>query len=185
MVRAPGSAAIGPVAGSTATTRLRVRALLLFWQRRSLMTAATDRVRSHTAQEILRRIDDQTRASLLQCAEKDSPRIAERMGALEREWDTDRALETEAATLGLVGLALGVLVRPVFLAIPVVVAANVLLHASTGRYPLMPLFRRLRLRTAREIARERYAIKALRGDLSGLRETARAAAHAAPSRPAP
>jgi hypothetical protein len=34
----------------------------------------------------------------------------------------------------------------------------------SGWYPLMPLFRRLGIRTAREIERERYALKALRGD---------------------
>jgi hypothetical protein len=40
----------------------------------------------------------------------------------------------------------------------------VLLHATTGGHPLMPLFRRLGLRSAKEIARERYGLKALRGD---------------------
>jgi hypothetical protein len=32
----------------------------------------------------------------------------------------------------------------------------------------MPVFRRLGVRTAREIARERYALKALRGDFAAL-----------------
>jgi len=32
----------------------------------------------------------------------------------------------------------------------------------------MPIFRRLGLRTSREIARERYAVKALRGDFVGM-----------------
>jgi hypothetical protein len=43
-----------------------------------------------------------------------------------------------------------------------------LLYGTTGRYPLLPIFRRLGLRTAREIARERYALKALRGDFANM-----------------
>ena len=76
--------------------------------------------------------------------------------------------KVEAATMGLMGLALGVFVRKQLLALPAVVAGAVLLQATTGRYPLMPLFRRLGLRTSKEIARERYALKALRGDFAGM-----------------
>ena len=66
--------------------------------------------------------------------------------------------------MGLAGLALGAFVRPAFRAMPAVVAGAVLAHATTGVYPLLPIFRRVGLRTSREIARERYALKALRGD---------------------
>jgi hypothetical protein len=48
------------------------------------------------------------------------------------------------------------------------VGAAVFLHATAGGYPLLPLFRRLGLRTSREIARERYALKALRGDFHDM-----------------
>lgn len=145
------------------------------------MDAGADRVRRHTAAEVLRRIDDETVASLTSCA--DAPlQIDRRLAALDHEWDTDRALETEAATMGLIGLALGTFVRKPLLALPAIVAGAVLLQAATGRYPLMPLFRRLGLRTAKEIARERYALKALRGDFAGM-GTARAAASALAGEP--
>ena len=134
------------------------------------MNNRTDRIRRRSAAEVLRRIDDVTVASLSRCA--DSPEaIDTRLAALDREWDTDRALEMEAATMGLVGLALGTLVRKELLALPAIVASAVLVQSTTGRYPLMPLFRRLGLRTAREIERERYALKALRGDFAGLGTT--------------
>ncbi|MCW5658957.1 MAG: hypothetical protein KIT60_14740 [Burkholderiaceae bacterium] len=127
------------------------------------MHEQTDRVRRHSAAQVLRRIDDTTVASLTRCAA--SPAATERrLAELDREWDTDRAVEAEAALTGLIGLGLGAFVRAQFLVVPAVVAGAVLLHATTGRYPLMPLFRRLGLRSAREIARERYALKALRGD---------------------
>lgn len=41
-----------------------------------------------------------------------------------------------------------------------------LLHGVHGWYPLLPVFRRMGLRTRREIAAERYALKALRGDFN-------------------
>jgi hypothetical protein len=40
--------------------------------------------------------------------------------------------------MGLIGLALGTFVRKQLLVLPAIVAAAVLLHATAGRYPLMP-----------------------------------------------
>ena len=130
-----------------------------------------DRVRRHTAAQVLRRIDDDTVARLGAVAERDADAMHRRLLELDREWDTDRAVEAEAATLGLAGLALGVLARPAFLALPAFVAAAVLTQALTGRYPLMPLLRRAGVRTAKEIARERHALKALRGDFADMGTT--------------
>jgi len=127
------------------------------------MPLETDRVRRHTARSVLRRIDDDTVDHLVQ-VQKNPASAERRLAELDREWDVDRTAEAEAATMGLVGLALGVCVRPAFLAIPATVGAGVFLLGTLGTYPLLPLFRRLGIRTAREIQRERYAIKALRGD---------------------
>lgn len=102
--------------------------------------------------------------------------IAQRLGELDREWDTDRAIELEGSAMGLMGLALGAFVRPAFLAVPAAVGAALFLHAMVGWYPLLPVFRRFGLRTAREIARERYALKALRGDFTGMEKRDRSAA---------
>lgn len=132
------------------------------------MPLAHDPVRRHTADEVLRRIDDTTVARLESCADASPHDMQQRLTELDREWDTDRVVETDAAVTGLVGLALGVLFRPQFLLLPAMVAASVLLHARTGRHPLMPALRRLGVRTSREIARERYALKALRGDFNGM-----------------
>ena len=134
------------------------------------MNDQTDRVRRHTAAAVLRSIDSVTVASLSDCAGAPAE-TDRRLKELDEEWDIDRALETEAATMGLIGLALGAFVRKQLLALPAIVAAAVLLQATTGRYPLMPLFRRLGLRTSKEIARERYALKALRGDFAGMATT--------------
>lgn len=132
------------------------------------MASDADKVRRHTASAVLQRIDDRTRAALWETANADAAQVDERLVALDHEWDTDRVLETEASAVGLLGLVLGAFVNRKLLLVPAMVAASVLMHAQTGRYPLMPLFRRLGVRTAREIARERYAIKALRGDFQDM-----------------
>jgi hypothetical protein len=131
------------------------------------MPAITDRARRHTADAVLRRIDDDTVSQLAEVARR--PESAPvRLHALDREWDIDRVVETEAATMGLIGLALGTAVNARLLALPGAVAAAVFLYATRGLYPLLPVFRRLGVRTAREIERERYAVKALRGDFSAM-----------------
>lgn len=132
------------------------------------MNNAIDRVRAHTAAEVLRRIDGDTTARLHQLATSPPEDIAGRLEALDREWDTDRTIELEASLMGLAGLALGAMVDRRFLALPAMVGSAVFLHAMTGWYPLLPLFRRLGFRSSREIARERYALKALRGDFRGM-----------------
>lgn len=132
------------------------------------MTAHSDRIRTHTAAEVLQRIDGETEQHLRQLADGPADATARRLGDLAREWDTDRTVEAEAATMGLMGLALGLLWDRRLLVVPAVVAAGMLTHALTGRYPLMPLFRRLGVRTAAEIARERHALKALRGDFDHM-----------------
>lgn len=138
-----------------------------------------DRVRRHTAHSVLRRIDEDTLDHLMSVEEKPET-TSRQLEALDREWDIDRTIEAEAATMGLIGLALGTFVRPAFLALPATVGAAVFLFGSRGIYPLLPIFRRLGIRTAREIKRERYALKALRGDFEALPEVP---ATAAPGQP--
>jgi hypothetical protein len=131
------------------------------------MPQETDRARRHTARSVLRRIDDDTVHHLAEVA-NDPAAAPRRLGELDREWDLDRTIEAEAATMGLLGLALGVFVRPGFLALPAMVGAGVFLFATRGVYPLLPIFRRAGVRTSREIQRERYAVKALRGDFAAM-----------------
>jgi hypothetical protein len=89
--------------------------------------------------------------------------IARRIAQLDNEWDVEPALEANAATAMLVGLGLGLVSRRLRW-IPALVAGFLLQHALEGWCPPVPIMRRLGFRTASEIARERYALKALRGD---------------------
>jgi len=55
-----------------------------------------------------------------------------------------------------------------WLIVPAVVTSFLPQHAVQGWCPPLPVFRGLGLRTRREINREKYALKALRGDFEGL-----------------
>lgn len=79
--------------------------------------------------------------------------------------------------LARVGLATAVDRRLVVF--PALIGATLLQHAIQGWCPPVPLFRRLRLRTRREIERERFALKALRGDFANVDGAERAVAAAA------
>lgn len=62
------------------------------------------------------------------------------------------------------GIALGVLNNRKWFAVSAMAASMVLLHNVQGWYPLLPLFRRMGIRTQQEIEQERMALRALRGD---------------------
>jgi len=66
---------------------------------------------------------------------------------------------------------LGATVDRRFFALPAVVAGFLLQHALQGWCPPLPVFRRLGFRTQAEMERERYALKALRGDFEKVTES--------------
>ena len=115
------------------------------------------------------RIRQDAERRVTRAAEAGPHALDARIAELDREWDIERAIEANAATLGLVGLGLGLLVNRRFLALPVVVAGFLLQHAVSGWCPPVPVLRRLGFRTTGEIDYERYALKALRGDFCAVR----------------
>lgn len=126
-----------------------------------------DRVRANTWHEVNERLDAEA-AFQIQTAAQGRTDITARIGQLDREWDMDRVVETEGSLMGLLGLALAVTVHRGFLGVPGLVAAMLVVHGTHGWYPLLPVFRRLGIRSQFEIDREKYALKVLRGDFDGL-----------------
>jgi hypothetical protein len=130
--------------------------------------AEADRVRANTALEINQQIDTNSRQRLREAASLSPQDLTSRLEELNAEWDFERTLELEAAATGLAAVALAWTIRGKALWLPGFVSGMLLLHAVTGWYPMLPLFRRWGIRTQMEIDRERYAVKALRGDFDDL-----------------
>jgi hypothetical protein len=113
--------------------------------------------------KIQRRIDQSVRYHAAQPEE-----IDRRLEELDREWDIERTLEANAAALAFVGTVLGATVNRRWLILPTLVTAFLFQHALQGWCPPIPVFRRMGVRTMREIDTERYALKALRGDFGRI-----------------
>lgn len=92
-------------------------------------TESNDRVRRNTSDDVNREIDRQAAVRVREYSEGDGRDISRRIDDLEREWDIERVLETNAAAIGLTGLALGVTIDRKWLALPGVVLAFLMQHA--------------------------------------------------------
>lgn len=126
-----------------------------------------DRVREGTAGEINARLDREASGRVARYAARGAGEITRRIGELEREWDIERVPETNASALAFLGVALAAAHSRKWLVLPGAVTPFLFQHAVQGWCPPVPLFRRLGVRTREEIDREKYALKALRGDFEG------------------
>lgn len=126
--------------------------------------ASPDRVRAHSDQRQNHRIDAQTQECLEQCAADDREAISRHIETLDREWDVERYLQMNAGLVSLSGVVLSAFVSRRFLVLPAAVFGFFLQHAVQGWCPPLPVFRRVGVRTRREINKEKYALKGLRGD---------------------
>ena len=136
-----------------------------------------DRVRANTSEEVNARLDREMRERVESYAARGEAEITRRIWELDREWDMERLLETNASALAGVGVGLAAATGSrKWLIVPGVVLSFLFQHAVQGWCPPVPVFRRLGVRTREEIDRERYALKALRGDFRDVGDGADAAA---------
>jgi hypothetical protein len=129
-----------------------------------MLPSTVARVPEHTAAHVNERIRRQMEERVVRLAAAGPGAIARRLRELDEEWDVERALEANAATLAAVGSALALFVDRRFAVLPLAVGSFLLEHATQGWCPPVPIFRRYGFRTQAEIGRERYALKAIRGD---------------------
>lgn len=133
-----------------------------------MIPSTVERVPQHTAEHVNQEIRRQTEENITRYAAAGPEAIDRRLAELDQEWDIERTLEANAATLAAVGAGLALLVDRRFALLPLVVGSFLLQHAVQGWCPPVPVFRRLGFRTQSEIEEERYALKALRGDFRSV-----------------
>jgi hypothetical protein len=131
----------------------------------------TDRVQRSTPSSLNARIELETKQNLAEYATEKADEIDDRIQELDKEWDIERSLELNAAVLALTGTVLGMLVDKRWFALPIVVASFLTQHAIQGWCPPLPILRKLGFRTRKEIDKEKYALKAMRGDFKYMRGT--------------
>ncbi|MGZ5057003.1 MAG: YgaP family membrane protein [Methylobacter sp.] len=131
-------------------------------------TCETDRVRRHSPSEINQSIDAETDIIVQRYTGASREALSRRIDELDREWDMERVLETNAAAVSLLSLVLSRMHNRKWMWLTTGVAAFLLEHALQGWCPPVSLFRRLGVRTQGEIDREKYALKVLRGDFQAV-----------------
>lgn len=129
-----------------------------------IIPPSASRVAVHTADEVNERIRRDMQMRVRGYATQPEAVITRRIQELDREWDVERCLQSGASFFTLFGTTMGVTVSRKWFALPTTVMGFFLQHGVQGWCPPIILFRRLGVRTADEIAEERYALKALRGD---------------------
>src|SRR3954471_12503434 len=130
----------------------------------AIHAAKGDAVRAGTKPNIQRKIDKNIREQIKHFASQPKEVITRRIFELENEWDIERVLEANAAGIGLASLVWGLTVNKKCLALTATVLGFLLLHSIQGWCPPVPVLRKLGVRTRREIDRELFALKVLRGD---------------------
>lgn len=128
----------------------------------------TDPVRSATSESVQTTLDKEIIERLERYAGAPASEISARIQELELEWDIERVLELNASSLALLGTLLGATVDKKWLLLPGTVLPFLFQHAVRGWCPPVVLFRRLGVRTQKEIELEKNALKLLRGDFDFL-----------------
>lgn len=127
------------------------------------------RVRKNTSSMANLKIDNETLENIKYYSGKSKQEITERIKELDEKWDIERVLEFNMSTLALTGIVLSKTSSRKWLALPAIVLGLFAQQALQGWCPPITLFRNLKIRTRDEIDQEKHALKALRGDYSGVR----------------
>jgi len=134
-----------------------------------MIETTANRVRVHTNDAVDRRIWRETLYRITYFTQHPE-QIDQRLSELDREWDVERMLETGSSTLTLTGMLLAIGVNRKWLLLSLAVQGFFMQHALQGWCPPLPILRRFGFRTADEINRERYTLRALRCDAGQMRE---------------
>lgn len=132
------------------------------------MVESRDRVRDHTDPCINKRIDSESSIRLKKAESLSNKELSKLIKELDGEWDIERYLELNAATLAFSGLVLGTFVKKKWLLLPGVVLPFLIQHAIQGWCPPLEILRRFGIRTRHEIDAEKFALQVLRGDYKNL-----------------
>jgi hypothetical protein len=143
------------------------------------LTRQHDRVVKATPQSINEKIEAKIWENVADYADKSPAEISKRIEELDKEWDIERYLEVNMSTIALSGFAASVITKNNYwLILPAVVLGFFFQHAVQGWCPPLPILRKLHIRTRKEIEREKYALKFIRGDFKYLNAVSQNEIHA-------
>ncbi|MGX1159761.1 DUF2892 family protein [Arthrobacter sp. SLBN-100] len=140
-----------------------------------MTSGETDHVRAQSPDSALEKIDRERLERLRQLAAAVPQEIGAHLRALDKEWDIERVLEANASALTILAVSLAAVKSRKWLILAGIVPGFLLQHALQGWCPPIEIFRRMGVRTRKEIDIERTALKALRGDFVPVPDTTNSA----------
>ncbi len=117
-----------------------------------------DHVRKNTPDATQRKIDKEIASNIAYYRTENYESIRKRINDLDAKWDIERALELNASTIALASVVLGATINRKWLWLSGLVCSFLAQHAIQGWCPPLPLFRKMGLRTRKELDKERYAL---------------------------
>lgn len=126
--------------------------------------ATTRRVELHTSKCSNQRIRKKTLDNIASYTNRPNEEILARINELNKEWDIERILENNAASIVILSTVLGFTVNKKWFALSGIVGGFLLQHSLQGWCPPVPILRRLGVRTSSEINYEKEALKELRSN---------------------
>lgn len=120
-------------------------------------------VQDNTALELSNKADTGIQESINHYY-NDPSEIDARLEELEAEWDTERILALNAGAVSVAGILMSIAGGKKWLALPLLATAFLANHAIKGYCPATSVLKKMGYRTRTEIDKEKYALKALRGD---------------------
>lgn len=130
-----------------------------------MLSATANRVEEHTLEKINNKIRHNTQRNVAKVSQGGRVTINERLIELDKEWDTERLLQANFAIISLIGLAFSRM-NSKWLYLTIGAAGFMAQHALQGWCPPLGLFRRLGVRTYKEIEEERFELMNRRGDFN-------------------
>jgi len=133
-----------------------------------MIPATTQRLIRNTPNRVNEVISDRIRDNVARFASATPALLEQRLRELDHEWDVERVTGAASGLVLLGSVLLAWFMGEGWLVLPAIIGGCLLLHAVIGWTPALPLIRQLGYRTAEEIAQERYALKAIRGDFQPM-----------------
>lgn len=134
---------------------------------KKLIPPTTKRVEVNTCEEVNNEIRNDTICYINSFKNATGPVLSLMIDKLDHEWDTERVLETGAASAVFLSSAIGLKKsKSCLFCLTGVVGFFLLQHALQGWCPPLPIIRKMGIRTTEEINNEKIVLKHLRGDFN-------------------
>lgn len=119
----------------------------------------SERVELNTNAKVNEKIGEKTLKNIANYTNKSNEEINSRIKELNKEWDIERFLETNAASAVVLSTILGFTVNKKWFSVSGIAGGFLLEHALQGWCPPVPIFRRLGIRTSSEINYEKQHLE--------------------------